>query len=329
MDLIQGYESEEDVKPPMNHPKRAREENQAPAPSKVELEPPSKRRKLSDETLELPKFIFDEEEGAHRLNPESTFLLDRSVSIRSIFQTLIDVSVPFYCSETRKEEEERQKHQGRKRTFPHVAGNWPTSVFIPLDLNLGGNMSGISECIQSIRSRLLEEFKGRGFIDAKGEKHVMQTIEDADLHISISRTFALREHEFGLFLEHLRKSLRDLNAPSFDIDFDEYEWYMSDDSSRSFVSLNVREGVDKNAVCALIAAVDDALEVVGKPKFYEDPKPHVSISWCLGGVVESVKSCGLPLKSALMTSEKLTIPVKTIICKIGHRMFPFQLTTGV
>lgn len=235
----------------------------------------------------------------------------------------------FLPSEKQTAEDERQNHRGRTRTFPHVAGNWPTIVFVPVDSNLGSLAPETASKIKGIQARVLETLKLAKLVTVASDSWKMEMMEMPELHLSLSRTFTLREHEFAVFVQAMRSSLSHLNAPAFEVDLSETEWYLSDDRSRSFLSLNVNEGTDKNAVCAIIDAVDDAVALLGKPEFYDDPKPHVSLMWCLGDITSNLASANLPLKSPLLEGESLTLPIKTLSCKIGHRIFKFTLAGDI
>lgn len=71
MDLIQGYSSGEDSPAESKPAKRLREETESSQEAVSAVEPPQKKPKISSELLELPKFIFDDEEGPLTLNTES------------------------------------------------------------------------------------------------------------------------------------------------------------------------------------------------------------------------------------------------------------------
>lgn len=96
--------------------KRAAESEPSAAPIAKRAK---KRPTLSLE--DFPKSIFDPEEG--KLKPEKA--LSKS---RLRFSNMV-----CYCCltlEKKKEQEEIEKHGGRIRTLPVMAGHWPTHIYL-------------------------------------------------------------------------------------------------------------------------------------------------------------------------------------------------------
>lgn len=83
-------------------------------------------------------------------------------------------------------------HAGRKRTFEHVEGNWPTAVQIDLTVT-----SELTEAIQYCMCHYLDS--------------TWYHLKAEDLHLSLSRTVTLRYHEIDPFVSLLRKKIGTLD----------------------------------------------------------------------------------------------------------------------
>jgi len=202
----------------------------------------------------------------------------------------------------RKELEERKMHKGKIRSFPHIQGNFPAFVYIPV------SCEGSSE---------LTALVTRAFNIAK-EKHSLNIEKQEEYHISLSRTFTLREHHIELFVHNFIETFHQINFPRFDVTLGHYEYYVNDEMTRSFLSINISEG--REEICELISQLDKVLAQFKLPVFYQDPKPHLTIGWTLGNVKSSVPDISGPL-----ISSDCKIAITQIHCKIGKRIYTVKL----
>jgi len=101
-------------------------------------------------------------------------------------------------------------------------------------------------------------------------------------HISLSRVVTLRHHQIQPFVDFLSKTVRFFSQGNCVATLGDYELYRNDDRSRSFVSLNVRDGVD--VVLALIELVNSTMKQFNCPLYYKNPQPHATFAWTLGNL---------------------------------------------
>eukprot|EP01132_Coremiostelium_polycephalum_P001160 gene1160-1470_t len=149
-------------------------------------------------------------------------------------------------------------NNGRHRHFEHVEGNFPTFVFIKIPKN------------RNDITKLINEIKMIG-------KCVSIEEDVDDYHISLSRTFPIREHHIDSIEKELKMLFR--NQHKFYINLDSATVFTNDNRSRLFISSLVQ--LNKQLVVNLIRLVDKCLELFKFPVFYDEPEPHLSICWSL------------------------------------------------
>jgi 2'-5' RNA ligase len=153
------------------------------------------------------------------------------------------------------------------------------------------------------------------------------------LHISLSRTVALRQHQIDPFIQLLRSSFEEEH--SFEASLDGYEVFTNDEHSRSFMSLSVALG--KSQICNLIKKVDHALAQFRLPAFYSDGRPHVTIGWVLDDVLPGMRAAAIPTEGILTDnyhrvsdqkeeSKNFSFRVDRIQCASGKWVFTFPLS---
>lgn len=89
--------------------------------------------------------------------------------------------------------------------------------------------------------------------------------DDVGLHVSLSRSFALRYSQ----IDDVHKQVRRVCAtvPAFDMHFDGAQAYVNDDASKTFLGALVSVGLSH--VLHLIATVDGVMTALGKPTYYQ------------------------------------------------------------
>lgn len=131
-----------------------------------------------------------------------------------------------FLTQTEEHQDDPDKHQSRKRSFPHVEGNYPSVVFFPV-----------------ISDDDLEKIVG-SIIHNVGSGSALEQTPLSDLHVSLSRTFTVRHHQIKPLVARLRAALQGL--PRFTVEFPLKPYYFeNDDHSRAFVSLRVGFGAEK------------------------------------------------------------------------------------
>ena len=168
-----------------------------------------------------------------------------------------------------------------------------------------------------------------------------------DIHLSLSRAFALRQHQVGPFTRALREALAAQGC--FWSTVAGHTVFTNDDGSRSFVALLVEDlGAE---IGALFSAVDGVMRSYSKQTYYDDPTPHISVAWTLGSppprqssvgkhnsersgksraVVDvggAAKGLAAATKFTPAISREACIPfhVHKVACKIGDMTFEFPL----
>ncbi len=92
-----------------------------------------------------------------------------------------------------KDQDEPSKHQGRKRSFAHVRGNWAAHVYLDVDEG-GGCLGPLANRVALRASEVLGD----------DEAHPVDSP-----HLSLSRTVTLRHHWIEPFAESLAKVAAD------------------------------------------------------------------------------------------------------------------------
>lgn len=140
-----------------------------------------------------------------------------------------------------------------KRLLPHVLGNWATTVFLPVN---------ISEDAVAEAEEVLEDARPL----AKGERI-------SKPHVSLSRTFALREHQIEGFVRAIQEKLEPYRK--FEISARYLRLFRSENQSRIFAALLTDRGSDR--IKNMIQAVDEVVESFQGPPYYANPIPHISL----------------------------------------------------
>eukprot|EP00301_Raphidiophrys_heterophryoidea_P024135 c7737_g1_i1.p1 GENE.c7737_g1_i1~~c7737_g1_i1.p1 ORF type:complete len:278 (-),score=60.86 c7737_g1_i1:525-1358(-) len=190
-----------------------------------------------------------------------------------------------------------EKHGGRARIFPHIEGNYATHVFIPLDPSPALE-AGIRDVLGHVGAH-------------HGE--LVRILPPDPIHISLTRTFALRKHQIDPFVRLVRDAVALI--PVFSSELSTAKYFHNDSNTRSFVSLCVcrtisnhdnsiynitNANTNDNAkhyslLVELIHRLDGALSRFEKPAFYEDPIPHASVAWAVGVAPENIRDLSLTL----------------------------------
>lgn len=155
------------------------------------------------------------------------------------------------------------KHQGRKRTFEHVEGNWATYVFIPL--------------IETTNVLLLYE-KVIKLLETNDRINVkIHTFKPKNCHLTLSRTVPVRHYWMDSIYTMLKEKFG--GQPKFFYSISGLEVYTNDDKSRTFVSLKV-DTID--SLLKAVTKVDQVFKEFNLPVYYTEPSFHISIAWFLG-----------------------------------------------
>eukprot|EP00741_Cyanophora_paradoxa_P025680 tig00000388_g24783.t1 len=199
-------------------------------------------------------------------------------------------------------------HDGRVRTFPHVVGNYPSYVYIPVRVS--------DELVRLVHSALdrVRAALSAGAADGSGPPEVKENTS-AEYHVSVSRTFVLRREQIAPFVASLRKAMR--NTARYKAALSGVEFFTNEEQTRSFVSIPIRKGLVET--CSIIKAVDEVMQAYELRPFYPEPRPHVTVAWALGA------SLGKLQLEAPAEAGSVGLPVNRVEAKIGNRVYDFIL----
>lgn len=109
------------------------------------------------------------------------------------------------------------------------------------------------------------------------------------------------------------------------MDFNKWEHFVNDDSTRSFLSIEVtRTGLPE--ISKQIHMVDEVYRLHGLPEFYKNPRPHISLVWALGDVSSILKQAIKEMEkyqTSLSSSQKcnLRCQFSHAVCKVGKKVY--------
>jgi len=171
----------------------------------------------------------------------------------------------------------------------------------------------------------------------------LRTMKDEQHHISLSKTFPLRFLHIDSFIDLLKTTLE--YKTSFEIDMCDYEYFINEEKTRSFIALKIYRGWDQ--ICDLISSTDTVLKQFKQPTFYKDPKPHITVGWTVGNILpdlletekinnpvitpppihhhHDLNSKNQHQGDYYITSGMYTMKVTKVQCKVGNRIYTFPL----
>ena len=247
--------------------------------------------------------------------------------------------------------------QGRIRSFPHVPGNFAVHVFI--------NIPTPEHCRPPLEN-LLQQIKRTFPTFSPIEDSLLANgtpllLAQTSYHVSLSRTLPIRLPLAEPLLTSLRNNLHQIKRFALQI-HPVLEVFLNDDKTRTFLALKMSakpvlavqlllssKRMATTAVAAAeeesltyndpllqaINAVSDAFEIEELQRFYDPPRPHISLGWLPGD--QSVAVCDFlhrhnsasregkesdNTKVAVALKElaelKWEIEPEVIWCKIGH-----------
>ncbi|XP_048731028.2 U6 snRNA phosphodiesterase 1-like [Ostrea edulis] len=200
-----------------------------------------------------------------------------------------------------------ENHEGRTRSFEHLEGNWATHINVPYNPD-ERMIELIEELLMCLRP-----------FDFKPMK---------ELHLSLSRTVAIRHHWIKPLTESLQNRFKLL--PRTCCEISSVKLYTNDEKTRTFLSLTVSTPGD--ILHEYTQAVDECFEEYKLQKYYENPSYHMSIGWCLCDVIQQISRETLnTLQETLDSTLKEHIGLKLFaieeaICKTGNKQFSLQLS---
>ncbi|EDN06193.1 conserved hypothetical protein [Histoplasma mississippiense (nom. inval.)] len=223
-------------------------------------------------------------------------------------------------------------HHGRKRIMPHVAGNWPTHIYLE------------SRCDQKLQSTI------HGLLHTDLGAQVQ-------LHISLSRPVMLLTEDRQPFRDLLTDALRESDIRPFHVKPVGLDWVSNFEETRWFLVLRVTKPTN-NELNRLLAISNKSLAAFQQPPLYHDealvntqtkkhdtekstgPRStsslavadysdyfHVSIAWSLAE--PSLEDKERVASVELHKVKEIEIPFTSVKLRIGNIIHNLELPTLV
>lgn len=242
--------------------------------------------------------------------------------------------------------------QGRIRSFPHVPGNFAVHVFI--------NVPTPEHCrppLETLLQQIKRTFPAFSPIeDPLQDNGTPLLLAQSNYHVSLSRTLPIRLPLAEPLLTSLRNNLHQIKRFTLQI-HPILQVFLNDDKARTFLALKLsakpilavqvllssirmvagaeeESFMNSDPLLQAINAVSDAFEMEELQRFYDTPRPHISLGWLPGdqsvavgdflhrhsAMIEGKESDNNKLAVALKTlaESKWEIEPEVIWCKIGH-----------
>ncbi|PGH03367.1 hypothetical protein GX51_04098 [Blastomyces parvus] len=241
-------------------------------------------------------------------------------------------------------------HDGRKRAMPHVAGNWPTHIYLewyPAATELAILEDVIARCGQKLQNGL--QVHGLLYSDLGAQ---------APLHISLSRPVVLVTEDRQPFRDLLKDALRESDIRPFHVKAAGLDWVSNFEKTRWFLVLRVMKPVNNELNC-LLAISNRSLAAFQQPPLYQTPASenaqgkkrntekspkqrsstssvavvdysdnfHISIAWSLTEPSREDKERIASLELGKVKENE--IPFGSVKLKIGNIVHNLELPTGI
>lgn len=163
-------------------------------------------------------------------------------------------------------------HQGRRRLHPHVAGHWPSHVYVEWHPTAAQH---------ALLTRLVADVQAS--LSSSSSSSPLTSFLTSDLatplplHISLSRPLVLRTEDKDAFLNQitdaLLRGLGNNKRSSFDVAVHDLSWFRTPGGHRSFLVLRVRSSSE-------IVKDGGALTAQGNPLLATNPELTALLTRC-------------------------------------------------
>ncbi|CAK5270211.1 unnamed protein product [Mycena citricolor] len=159
-------------------------------------------------------------------------------------------------------------HQGRKRSTPHIDGQYATHVYASVPLSRSSQLfDAISKITASAKARVpaLNDF----FSAPDGRR--------PELHISVTRPIFVRAHQ----REELKRAVKRIadGTRPFSASLACITELVNDERTRVFLALEI--GAGHHELSELTASLNPVLQAIRQEVYYSEPRFHASIGWAL------------------------------------------------
>jgi len=159
------------------------------------------------------------------------------------------------------------KHGLRTRTFPHTRGNWATTIYIKIPDKIKDEIEQIQIWLSTKTNEILKRQHGDELLNIHIEN---------DPHISLTKVgVTLQLHWISDFTATLKEKFKRLKSSY--VTFGEVQMFMNESNTRIFIGLQTFA----DELSKYVSNIDGVLQDFGQPIFYQTPKFHTSLLWCL------------------------------------------------
>ncbi|CAN6470942.1 unnamed protein product [Victoria cruziana] len=154
------------------------------------------------------------------------------------------------------------------------------------------------------------------------DEKLIQLVLGGEFHISLSRTVPIRVHQIDSIVAMLRQKFQ--AQKRYWIEFNTWEVFVNDDQTRTFLSMEVGTAGLKE-ITRQIETVNDVYRLHNLPRFYENPRPHISLAWGLGDISHSLQQSANELNRSRPSggsSQKIfSCLFNGIECRVGKKSY--------
>lgn len=138
-------------------------------------------------------------------------------------------------------------------------------------------------------------------------------------HVSLSRPATIRSNMIHDLVCDLRKAVSQCDAGSFDLEQDVIA-LQNKNKHRLFLASPLSNAAASSLPIQLINKISEVFVKHGLPRFFEDPRPHMSFAW-----TETIEVQPLFKEPRRESQTGLQVDVKEVSCTIGKSRFNFAL----
>lgn len=173
-------------------------------------------------------------------------------------------------------------HQGRRRLHPHVAGHWPSHVYVEWHPTAAQH---------ALLTRLVADVQQQALSSSPSSLTSLTSFLTSDLatplplHISLSRPLVLRTEDKDAFLNEITDALLRASSSSFDVAVHDLSWFRNPGGHRSFLVLRVRSSSSSSEVVASSSSTTSTKDggapaAQGNPPLATNPELTTLLTWC-------------------------------------------------
>ena len=232
----------------------------------------------------------------------------------------------------------------RSRSFPHVEGNYPVHVYVPVCLSHQQAQSAI-ELVSRVNSELQSSLSAASAAappalapDRRLDPSSTSPSSSTTLHLSLSRCAPLTRPQWHSFLEALRTCLTaeeagfaPVSGSRSTISLRGLVALANEQRATTFLALGSQRASSPShpssgAVAALVRAVDAAAALSGMPplrrRHESEFVPHVSLGWVSGDEAARVGEAAAKAEGEGGGGEgrvlrELSVPIERVVCRVG------------